>query len=57
MRQVNIIALAVALGLVTISVAVVWWTRTSDFVARDSCLDAGGRWAEGGYCEGARYGG
>lgn len=39
-----------------VSVAFAWWFFFSGFMAIDRCLDAGGRWADGGYCEGARAG-
>ncbi|MFN3932551.1 MAG: hypothetical protein ACK4JY_12455 [Brevundimonas sp.] len=35
----------------------IWWFFFSEFMAIDRCLDAGGRWADGGYCESARAGG
>ncbi|HYC68195.1 hypothetical protein [Brevundimonas sp.] len=45
------------IGLVILGVVMaVWLIARSDFVARDDCLDAGGRWADG-ECEGARPGG
>lgn len=41
-------------GLVVLGVLIaVWLIVRSDFVAQDSCLDAGGRWNDGA-CEGAR---
>lgn len=46
-----LVGLGVALG-----VAFVWWYLFSESAAIDSCLDAGGRWADGGYCAGARVG-
>lgn len=36
--------------------ASVWWFFFSEFMAIDRCLDAGGPWANGRYCEGARVG-
>lgn len=36
--------------------AFVWWFFFSEFMAIDRCLDAGGRWADGRHCEGARVG-
>jgi len=36
--------------------AFVWWFSFSEFMAIDRCLDAGGRWADAGHCEGARAG-
>lgn len=42
----------VILGILT----AIWLFARSDFVARDSCHDSGGRWI-GGECEGARTGG
>lgn len=50
----RLIGFGVALLL---GVAFVWWFFFSEFMAIDRCLDAGGRWADGGYCEGARAGG
>ena len=48
---------AIGLGVALILGAVfVWWYFFSEFMAIDRCLDAGGRWADGGYCEGARVG-
>lgn len=29
----------------------IWWLLNSEFMAVDSCLDAGGRWGESGPCE------
>lgn len=48
-----LVALVVALLLFAVFV---WWFLFSEFMAIDRCLDAGGRWADGGYCEGARIG-
>lgn len=31
--------------------AFIWWFLFSEFMAIDRCLDAGGRWGEGGPCE------
>ncbi len=31
--------------------AFVWWFLFSEFMAVDRCLDAGGRWGDGGPCE------
>ncbi|RZJ97317.1 MAG: hypothetical protein EON88_03155 [Brevundimonas sp.] len=47
------LASIVAVGTLVGAVALCWWIRTSEFVARDACLDAGGRWIHGA-CEGAR---
>ncbi len=48
---------AIGLGVALILGAVfVWWYFFSEYMAIDRCLDAGGRWADGGYCEGARVG-
>ena len=33
-----------------------WWLFNSEFMAIDSCLDAGGRWGESGACEFAEPG-
>jgi hypothetical protein len=41
----------VALALLILVAGLVWWVRTSEFVARDACLDSGGRWSEVGRCE------
>lgn len=42
------------IGLIVLGVLlVVWAFARSDFIAQDSCLDAGGRWDDGA-CEGAR---
>lgn len=49
-----LIGLSVALLLV---IAFVWWFLFSEFMTIDRCLDAGGRWADGGYCDGERVGG
>lgn len=48
-----LIGLGVALAL---GAGFVWWYFFSESAAIDYCLDAGGRWADGGYCEGARVG-
>lgn len=40
--------LAAALVLVAVFV---WWFLFSEFMAVDRCLDAGGRWGDGGRCE------
>lgn len=48
-----LIGLGVALAL---GGAFVWWYFIRESAAIDYCLDAGGRWADGGYCEGARVG-
>lgn len=37
--------------------AFIWWFFFSESARLDDCLDAGGRWSDGGYCEGARPGG
>lgn len=37
--------------------AFIWWFFFSEFAKMDDCLDAGGRWVDGGHCEGARPGG
>jgi hypothetical protein len=50
-------ALLFGLGaLLVLALLVDVWGRTSEFVAQDSCLDAGGRWIDG-RCDGARPGG
>ena len=46
------VVLALVLGA-----TLIWWLFFSEFAKVDDCLDAGGRWADGGYCEGARPGG
>lgn len=51
MRKPKRLLPLVALGFLIVVVALVWWVRTSEFVARDACLDSGGRWGEGGRCE------
>ncbi|MBW8305248.1 MAG: hypothetical protein K0M78_15325 [Brevundimonas sp.] len=43
-------------GALLLGVAFVGWFFFSEFMAIDRCLDAGGRWGDGGYCEGARAG-
>lgn len=52
-RAVRFVALGLALSL---GAALVWWYLFRESAAVDHCLDAGGRWADGGYCEGARAG-
>ncbi|WP_414977042.1 hypothetical protein [Brevundimonas sp.] len=37
-------------------IAFVGWFLCSDFMTLDRCLDAGGRWADGGYCDGEPVG-
>jgi hypothetical protein len=54
-RLKRIVIIATLLFLAVIAGA--WWFLGSESAAIDYCLDSGGRWAEGGYCEGARYGG
>lgn len=51
MRKAKRIAPLVALGILIAVAALVWWVRTSEFVAKDACLDSGGRWADGGPCQ------
>lgn len=34
----------------------IWWFFNSEFMAVDSCLDAGGRWSDSGVCEFAEPG-
>lgn len=41
----------IGLGVLIVGAALVWWVLASDFVARDACLDSGGRWGDGGTCE------
>ena len=42
----------VGLGVVLLlGAAFVWWFLFSEFMAIDRCLDAGGRWADGGPCQ------
>lgn len=36
--------------------AFAWRSLFSESAAIDHCLDSGGRWADGGYCEGAQLG-
>lgn len=43
--------------LLILCATLIWWFFFSEFARVDDCLDAGGRWADGGYCEGARPGG
>lgn len=43
--------------LLILGATLIWWLFFSEFARVDDCLDAGGRWADGGYCEGARPGG
>jgi hypothetical protein len=50
-RAARLIGIATALVL---GAAFVWWFFFSEFAKIDDCLDAGGRWADGGSCEGAR---
>jgi len=51
----------VAILLMVIVVAALvwlwWWVGNSEFMAKDACLDMGGRWNEGDFCEGARRAG
>lgn len=49
-KQKRLLPLA-ALGFLIAVVALVWWVRTSEFVARDACLDSGGRSGQAGHCE------
>lgn len=52
-KQFGSLRVAILTALVSIGLAVlVWWFFNSEFMAIDRCLDSGGRWAEGGYCEG-----
>ncbi len=46
-----VIGIVVALVL---GAAFIWAFFFSESAIVDDCLDAGGRWADGGYCEGAR---
>ena len=47
----------IGLGVAALLVAVLlWWFLFSEFMAVDRCLDAGGVWADAGYCNGARVG-
>jgi hypothetical protein len=48
LRWLAMIVLVVVLGL--------WLFMRGDWAAKDSCLDAGGRWIDGA-CDGARPGG
>lgn len=49
--------LAYVIALVAIaSASAGWWAR--DFIAIDTCLDAGGRWeTRGGFSDGGRWAG
>jgi hypothetical protein len=51
MRRSRRLALFAALGLVMVAGALFWWVGASEFIAKDSCLDSGGRWGDGGSCE------
>lgn len=51
MRKPKRLLPLVAFGFLIIAAALAWWVRTSEFVARDTCLDSGGRWDNGGPCE------
>lgn len=51
MRKPTRLLPLVALGFLIVVAALVWWLRTSEFIARDACLDSGGRWGKGGRCE------
>lgn len=52
MRRSRSLALFAALGLVMVAGALLfWWVGTSEFIAKDSCLDSGGRWGDGRSCE------
>ena len=51
MRRALRIAPLVTLALFIGIVILVWWLRTSEFVAQDACLDSGGRWGEDVQCQ------
>lgn len=51
MRKPKRLLPLVAVGFLIVVAALVWWVRTSELVARDACLDSGGRWSEDGSCE------
>lgn len=47
-RRTGLVAMSVIGLLFTL---LIWWVFGSEFMAVDGCLDAGGRWGDGGSCE------